>query len=163
MYMLTSGIEIIRSDGAIVPNDPRNSDWQAYQAWLAAGNTPDPPPAPTPAQAAQARYGAATAAGLTVNWSASTSLNGVYAVDPQTQFNIGAEQVSILARSKFANGRTTRNWPDSSGAFRVFTIAQFAALAEAIGQYVDNLATALTTASAGQATTWPSPTVTISM
>ena len=30
-------------DEAYIPNDPSNTDWQAYQEWLAAGNTPLPP------------------------------------------------------------------------------------------------------------------------
>lgn len=37
---------IIKIDGAaisFVPADPANSDWAAYQEWLAAGNAPLPP------------------------------------------------------------------------------------------------------------------------
>ncbi len=31
------------SDGAFIPADPDNVDWQTYQAWLKAGNKPAEP------------------------------------------------------------------------------------------------------------------------
>ncbi len=41
-YKLLS-IGVLRlEDGANIPADPLNKDWQVYQAWLDAGNTPLP-------------------------------------------------------------------------------------------------------------------------
>jgi hypothetical protein len=55
-YQLTATESVIRTaDGACIPNDPANRDWQEYQDWLAAGGVPDPyvpppyvPPPPDP-------------------------------------------------------------------------------------------------------------------
>lgn len=43
MYKLSNNSSIIRLiDGAIIPNDPANADYQLYLTWLSKGNIPAP-------------------------------------------------------------------------------------------------------------------------
>lgn len=49
VYSLLNVPGVLRdSDGAFIPPDDRNADWNDYQVWLALGNTPTPAPAPPP-------------------------------------------------------------------------------------------------------------------
>ncbi len=51
-YQLTCGTLVLRTaDRVAIPNAATNRDRQVYEAWLQAGNTPDPAP-PTPPDAA---------------------------------------------------------------------------------------------------------------
>lgn len=67
IYSLTDGASIFRiDDGACIPNDPANTDYQAYLLWLSEGNTPNPyvpPPEPAPLTPAEKL----AAAGLSVD------------------------------------------------------------------------------------------------
>jgi hypothetical protein len=44
MYKLTNNITTVQrlTDNAFIPFDPDNTDYQAYLAWIAEGNTPLP-------------------------------------------------------------------------------------------------------------------------
>ncbi len=43
MYQLTQSVHVIKrlSDNAWIPDDPDNTDYIAYLAWLAEGNQPE--------------------------------------------------------------------------------------------------------------------------
>jgi hypothetical protein len=48
LYRLTERDIIERTtDGAQIPIAEENADYQAYLAWIGAGNLPDPAPVPT--------------------------------------------------------------------------------------------------------------------
>ncbi len=149
-YTLIANSTSVRRDldGAIIPDDPGNADWQAYEAWLAAGNTPTPVPAPTQAQLVAALNAAASAAcafivGQTFpDPSHQTAFQNAAAI---VNGNAGAAPTTGVLATKFASLATVYGL--SASAFATLVVAMQGASLD--------LSTALTTlwAAAAAATT----------
>ena len=153
-YTLTANAKVIRrSDGATIPAAGGNKDYQAYQKWVAAGNTATAAPAPTPAQQATA----AINAGLAITSTSTPALNGTYPVNAPAQAQISAEVTAILLNGTFADGAATVVWFDTSNAQHTFTAAQFKTFASAVAAYVSGWMKF----AAGIVTTAPTQPVTI--
>jgi hypothetical protein len=153
-YRLQSTGGVTReADGASIPNDPRNSDWQAYEAWVADGNTADPAPSPTLAQQALALL----SAGCAIVSTGTPALDGTYPTDAASQQYVTSEVTSILLNGTFTDGATDLAWIDVSGTPHDFTIPEFKALATALAAFVTGCVKCTT----GQADALPAQPVTI--
>jgi len=90
------------------------------------------------AQAAVAAGNAALAAGLTVNSTSTPALDGVFAVDEQSQSDINAVSTYIVVNGTFPQGQATTYWADKSGSIHLFpSVSVFQAFATAVANYVD--------------------------
>jgi len=98
-YQITPTGTIIRDDGAQIPPDPRNADFRAYQAWVAAGNTapvlPPPPRAQADLNADDLHAKAATALANNAAFQAIASPNTAQAV---AQVQALTRQVNALIK-----------------------------------------------------------------
>ncbi len=130
-YQLLANGGIQRSDGALVPVSPGNADYQAYMAWVAAGNTPSPVPALTAAQAALATYNTAISAGYTPPGQSYT-----FALDSLTI----ALFRDILVRN-VAGDTSSITIYDTAGTAHTFVISSAGTKAGALAflQYLDGL------------------------
>lgn len=104
------------------------------------------------------RASVALSAGLSIVSESSPDLNGRFDVDSVSQQRIVAEVTSILLNGTFADGTTSIDWIDASGASHSLDTAQFKAFASAVSAYVS----AVTKCMLGQSNSLPAATATIS-
>jgi hypothetical protein len=156
------------ADTITYPNMPPATDLFTLTASQWAARTPGPwavqggelvpyiypVPAPTLAQQATALL----SAGLTITSTSTPAIDGTYPATPTAVSYVNAEMLSILANGTFADGATTLQWADATGALHTFpSVAVFKLFATAIGAFV----AAATKVEIGASTTLPPSSVTI--
>ena len=124
------------ADQAHIPPDPRNFDRQQYQAWLGAGNTPNPyaPPPPTKQQEADAHL----AGGLTVTSDDNSSLNGTFNVVADDNHNLNAIVTSLANGTGLPLGLDQVAVFDKSGAQHMFERDEISRFSVAFRDFVHN-------------------------
>lgn len=129
MYKLR-GTGVIRlSDGASIPNDTGNSDWVAYKAWCAKGNTAQPEFGPAELEAkrrtdiADRRYLAETG-GL--------SVGGISVYTDRTTQN---KLTAAAFRAQRSPGYTV-DWKLLDGSFITLDANFILFIADTVGDYV---------------------------
>ena len=135
-YTLTAqpNIVIRDADQAHIPNASGNTDWQAYQKWLSAGNTPNPVPAPSLVeQATQYLNG-----GLTIS-SGNSALNGTYSVVPPNNHTLNAVITSIANGTGLPLGLSQVAIYDMSGAQHLFDTQEISDFAVAFRDFVQGV------------------------
>jgi hypothetical protein len=150
-YRLVGGGVQRTADGAFIPNDPRNADWQAYQAWLSEGGEPDPIAGPSPDDLLAGKL----AGGIAITWTGGEVLSGTYSIDTDSQGQIAGIIAMIGAGLGLPMDADTLPWPDTDGAPHAFDADQFKILAKAVRDYVSGLRQTWGALKAGQPAPWP--------
>lgn len=89
MYQKTHGTAILRKDdGALIPADESNSDYQAYLSWLDAGGVPEPADAPTLAELKATKNAEINASRLAANFSTFAHGGKQFACDQLSRSDI---------------------------------------------------------------------------
>jgi hypothetical protein len=101
------------------------------------------------------------ARGANVTSTGTPALNGLYAMDADTQGNLTALSTGIAAGKPLPGGGTTFNYPDMSRAQHAFTGPQFLNLATAIESYIYVYEQAVAANLAGGSVAIPSNNLTI--
>jgi hypothetical protein len=108
---------IMRSDGAFIPPDPANVDFQAYLAWLAAGGAPADPSSPVqavPAQVSRRQFFQAAAQEGLITQAEALALLASGTMPPSLAAAVATlptaeqfpAQMSILGAAAFARANT---------------------------------------------------------
>lgn len=146
MYTLASGSSVRRdADGALIPADPSNRDWGAYQAWLADGNTPAPTPGPTVGElVASAEKAWRTM--LLEGQSFDVAASGAAAVPIFCDgTNDTRADLALLALYGQQNPAGTKTWVANNGVTTSLTGAELVTLATLAGNWVSDTYPALMT------------------
>lgn len=120
MYRLADSGAVQRvSDGAFIPADPTNQDWQAYQEWLGMGNEPEPAPE-VPPPSVQDQIDALEREHMAPLWQREFTLGSMEreAVEIGAGQGLNAAQSIALLRSKNAGYRRLKELHEQIDALR---------------------------------------------